>query len=133
MDVIKIIAFQDHPEIKQKIVNVLSKFEDKINYIWSTHPALFPNKPTVITVKGVSKKSASLEVLRSLNISPDETLGIGDSLADWNFMEICKYAATVGGNQELKDLAKSKGEGNYFYGSSVDENGFLEIVNYFFK
>lgn len=132
IDVIKVIAFQESDDVKKKIEGILEKFDDKINFIWSTHPALFPNKPTVITVKGISKKSASLEVLQSLRISPDETLGIGDSLADWDFMELCKYAATVGNeSQDLKDLVKTKGEGKYFIGKSVNENGFLDIINYF--
>lgn len=132
IDVIKVIAFQESDDVKKKIERVLEKYKDKINFIWSTHPALFPNKPTVITVKGISKKSATLEVLQSLRISPDETLGIGDSLADWNFMEVCKYAATVGDeSQELKDAVKTKGEGRNFIGKSVDKNGFLDILNYF--
>ncbi|HUQ84815.1 MAG TPA: HAD family hydrolase [Candidatus Limnocylindrales bacterium] len=132
IDVIKIIAFQESTEEKQRIEIVLEKFDGRINFIWSTHPALFPNKPTVITVKGISKKSASFEVLKNLGIKPDETLGIGDSLADWNFMEICKYAGTVGNeSRELKELVKKKGAGNYFHGSSVDENGFIDILNFF--
>jgi HAD superfamily hydrolase (TIGR01484 family) len=132
IDVIKIIAFQENPEVKKKIEEVLEKYDNKINYIWSTHPALAPNMPTVITVKGVSKKSASLEVLKSLQVNPNEALGIGDSLADWNFMEICGYVATMRNeSQELKNLARKKGEGKYFLGSDVDENGFLEIVEYF--
>jgi hypothetical protein len=45
---------------------------------------------------------------------------------------ICRYAATVGNeSEELKNLVKTKGEGNYFYGSSVDEDGLLEVFDYF--
>ena len=49
-------------------------------------------------------------------------------------MKMCQYAATVGNeSQELKDLVKTKGEGNYFIGSSVDDNGFLDILDHFIK
>lgn len=131
-NIIKFIAFAKNEEDKARIDVVLNKFRDKINFIWSMHPALLPYKPGIITVKGISKRKASLEVLDNLKISPNETLGIGDTLSDWNFMEMCKYAGTVGDeSDELKELAKSKGEGNYFPSSSVDENGFLDILNYF--
>jgi hypothetical protein len=73
-----------------------------------------------------------LEVLDYLGISPDEALGITDTVSDWNFMSIFKYVGVVGDeNQELKNLAKTKGKGNYYFGSSVDENGILEIFKYF--
>jgi len=131
-NIIKFIVFAENEKDKIRVEKVLENFGDKIHFIWSMHPALLPRLPGIITVKGVSKKHAALDVLKYLNISPEETLGIGDLLSDWNFMEICKYAATVGDeSKELKDLVKTKGEGNYFYGSSVDENGFIDILNYF--
>lgn len=131
-DVIKILAFIKTDEEKQIVEQRLKPFMGNMHLIWSTHPALFPHTGAVITVKDVSKKHAALEVLQYLNISPEQTLGIGDTLGDWNFMSLCKYVATVGDeSQELKSLAKSKGEGKYFIGSSVDENAFLEIVDYF--
>lgn len=131
-DVIKFITFTEGEKDKPKIEKTLEQFEKKIHFIWSMHPALVPRKPGIITIKGVSKKRAVLEVLEYLKISPDETLGIGDTLGDWNFMEICKYAGTVGDeSQDLKDMVKTKGEGKYFIGKSVDENGFLDILDYF--
>ena len=131
IDVVKLVTFFKQGEEQLRVTDLEESFGDKIHLILSPHPKFLPYTPAVITIKGVSKKSASLEVLKSLNISPDETLGLGDNLADWNFMETCGYAGVVGDNQELKNLVKTKGEGNYFFGSSVDENGFLEILNHF--
>jgi len=37
------------------------------------------------------------------------------------------------GSDELKELAKQKGEGNYYIGKHVDENGIIEILDYFLK
>src|SRR5579872_3219443 len=134
IEVIKIINFAHTPQEKEKIENLLSPYKDKIHYVWSHHPKTFPSENTVVTVKGVSKKTASLEVLKQLNVTPDETLGVGDTMGDWNFMSLCKYVGVVGDtSNELKRSAMEKGEGNYFFGSSVDEDGFLQIVDHFFK
>lgn len=134
VEIIKIIAFADDKNDKKRIEKVLHPYTEKISFIWTIHPSIVPVQICIITVKGISKKQASLAVLDYLKISPEETLGIGDTLGDWNFMSICRYAATVGDeSQELKELAKSKGEGNYFIGSSVDENGIIDILDYFFK
>ena len=132
VEVIKIINFAHSSAEKEKIEKILSPYKERIHFVWSHHPKTFPAENTIVTVKGVSKKAASLEVLHYLNITPDETLGIGDTEGDWNFMSLCKYVGVVGNaSSELKRLAKEKGEGNYFFGSSVDKDGFLQILNYF--
>ena len=115
----------------EKATVIFDKHSSNMSYIWTEHPSM-PQKIGVITKKNVSKKSASQEVTESLGLSFDEILGVGDTKGDWNFMNLCKYVAVTGNNsQELKDLAKTKGEGNYFFASSVEENGFLEIMKHF--
>jgi hydroxymethylpyrimidine pyrophosphatase-like HAD family hydrolase len=132
VEVIKIINFAHNENDKKQIESILQPFTEKIHYIWSHHPATLPSQNTVITIKGVSKKAASLKVLEYLKISAGEALGIGDTLGDWNFMSICKYAGVVGdASEELKEFAKTKREGNYFFGSSVDDDGFLQILNHY--
>jgi hydroxymethylpyrimidine pyrophosphatase-like HAD family hydrolase len=131
-DSIKIEAFAKNKEEMPHIESLLKSFTNDIHILWTMHATILPYQICDITVKNVSKKSAALEVLQFLNIQPADVLGIGDTLGDWNFIEMCKYAATVGDEStDLKDLVKTKGEGNYFYGSSVDENGLLDIFNYF--
>jgi len=132
LEIIKIINFTNDPKGKEKINKILATYKNKIHYIWSHHPVTYPYENTVVTIKGVSKKAASLEVLDYLKISPDETLGVGDTQGDWNFMSICKYAGVVGNaSQELKNLAKEKGEGNYFFAPTVEEDGFIQLLDYF--
>lgn len=115
----------------EKTTELFNLFADQTSYIWTEHPTM-TQKIGVITKIGVSKKSASQEVAASLGIPFDEILGIGDTKGDWNFMSLCKYVAITGNNsEELKELAKSKGEGNYFFAPSVEDNGFLEIVKFF--
>jgi hydroxymethylpyrimidine pyrophosphatase-like HAD family hydrolase len=69
-----------------------------------------------------------------LGIPLTEVLAIGDTLSDWNFMNLCKYVAVPANGQDaLKELAKTKGEGNYFIGPSVDENGIINILDHFLQ
>ena len=134
IDVIKIKIFAHNKEEKKKIQQFLEQFNEKANILWGQHPFTAPTEETNITVKGVSKQTAALEVLDYLKISPSESLGISDTVGDWNFMSLCKYVGVVGDeSSEFKELAKTKGEGNYFFGSSVDDDGFLQIVDYFIK
>jgi len=133
IDAIKVISFAKNDEEKATIDLLLEDVADMIHVVWTMHPTMLPTRVCIITINGVSKKTAAKKVLEYLKISPKETLGIGDTLGDWNFMSLCNYVATVGDeSQELKNLAKAKGEGNYFIGSSVDKNGMIDIIDYFF-
>ena len=132
LDVIKIIAFAKDEEDIKRVEHTLQPFMSQIHLVFTMNPVHLPFRNGIITTKGISKKQATKEVLDYLNISPADTLAVGDTLGDWNFMKVCGYAATVGNDsQELKDLTKTKGDGNYFFGSSVDNNGLLDILNYF--
>jgi HAD superfamily hydrolase (TIGR01484 family) len=112
--------------------NIYKKFLSDIEIVWTQNPSMTDVKICCATKKGVSKETASIEVAKSLGLSFDEILGIGDTAGDWNFMKLCKYVGVIGHESgELKDLAKTKGEGNYYLASSADDNGFLEIVKYF--
>lgn len=129
--IIKMIVFT-HKDDKTKAEAIVKGLGDAISFIWSQNLYLEPMRPGILTAPGVSKAHASAEALESLGISFDETLGLGDTASDWNFMEHCKYVATLAnGDNEIKQLVKTKGEGNYFIAPSVDDNGFLEIAAHF--
>lgn len=132
LDIIKILAFTKTDTEKSQLETILDPFNDAIHAIWSTVPIMRPAMARVITRKGVSKMHASQEVLDYLGIAFDECLGVGDLPPDWLFIKHCRYGGVVGdSDQEFKNNVISKGEGNYFLGSSVDENGFLQILDYF--
>lgn len=132
IDVIKIFAFIHKPEEKPRVEKMLYEFKESIHLVWSLHPLTAPTQNAIITVKGVSKKDATFEVLEHLKIPPHEALAIGDTLGDWNFMNVCKYAGVVGDrSHELIKHAKNKGAGNYFIAPGVDEDGFIKIIDYF--
>jgi hypothetical protein len=98
---------------------------------WGVHPVALPLQFGIITAAGISKREGALDILDSLNISPENTLAVGDSTSDWQFIEMCKYAAAMdNATSELKELALTKGT-NATIGGHVDQNGALEIFDFF--
>lgn len=131
-DIIKIINFIKDDEDKPKVEEIVRQFGDKITFIWSHNPFLSPVRPSIVTAPNVSKAEAAKEVAQYLKIPFDEILGIGDSKSDWNFMKLCRYVATLeNGDSQIKDLVKTKDEGNYFISPHVNDNGIMEILKYF--
>jgi hydroxymethylpyrimidine pyrophosphatase-like HAD family hydrolase len=132
VDVIKIMPFYHKPEDRVVIEQMLEPFRNEIHLVFSHHPSTYPTENAIITLKGVSKKDATLDVLDHLHISPEETLGIGDTFGDWNFMSVCGYVGVAGSqSKEFIEHAKAKGDGHYFLGRDADEDGFLAIIDYF--
>lgn len=132
LKIIKILPFINDVSEKQRIENLLTPFADEIHSFWSTVPFMLPAWTKVVTVKGVSKYHASQEVLDYLNLSFKDCLGVGDLPPDWLFIKHCRYGGIVGdADPEFKNNVISKGEGNYVLAPSADENGFLDILDYF--
>jgi len=133
-NIIKILAFAMDDGFKPQLEELLNPFNESTDMIWSTVPFMLPVMARVITAKNVSKMHAAEEVMQHLNISFDNCLGIGDLPPDWKFIKLCKYAGTVGNiDEKFIENIKTKGEGNYLLASSVDDDGFIEILNYFIK
>lgn len=131
-DVIKIISFANDENDMPRIKKAIEHLGKKITFTWSFHPYTKPARPGLITAPNVSKAHAAKEAVEGLDISFDEILGVGDTIGDWNFMELCKYAATLeNGEKKLKDLVKTKDKGNYFIASHIDDNGIFDILKYF--
>lgn len=132
-DITKIMPIANDKEDQKRISSLLKQFEPKASISWGVHPVALPLQFGIITALGSSKKEGAESIIKSLNISFDEVLGIGDSTSDWTFMKLCGYSATLeNGTDELKNLIKSKGKGKYTISKgSVDENGILEIVRDF--
>ncbi|MDO8658402.1 MAG: HAD family hydrolase [Candidatus Levybacteria bacterium] len=130
--IIKIIYFTKNDKEKVKASQLLNSFKNKAHIVWSMHPAITPIEPCLITAPNVSKKHAVIETAESLNIHFENILGIGDTLGDWHFMEMCKYVSVPkNSEEELKSLVLKKGKEFSFIGPSVDENGIIEIFKHF--
>ncbi len=130
--VIKVINFSKGKDDMPKLESNIRRYGDKVTFVWSQNPFLAPRRGMVVTSPGVSKQHAAAEVMKRLKIPFEAVLGIGDSESDWNFMQLCGYVATVEEDSAaLQQLAKSKGEGRYYFGSSVDDHGIIEILKHF--
>jgi len=129
--IVKILPITKTEDEKKFVDQLILENKEKLMIGWSTHPAikgyLFGN----ITASGISKKQSALEIVDIYKIKTEEILGVGDSLTDWDFMEVCGYAGAMGNAvDELKELVLSKGKNGYI-GKSVNENGILDIFEYF--
>lgn len=132
-EITKLMPIAKDKEDMQQVSELLEQFKSKVSISWGVHPIALPLQFGIITAFGSSKKEGAEAIVKSLGISFDEVLGIGDSTSDWKFIELCGYGATLSnGTDELKEKLKSKGEGKYFISKgSVDENGILEILKHF--
>ncbi|MEO6761479.1 MAG: HAD family hydrolase [Candidatus Saccharimonadales bacterium] len=130
-DIVKVMPIARDDQAMDAINKYFSHFSDQASIGWVSQPAALPWRLCVITAKGISKAQGSHEVAEYYGISTDELLGIGDSTADWQFIEACGYAGATGNaSDELKRLVKTRGD-NSFIGGDVDDNGVLEIFDYF--
>lgn len=131
-NVIKLIIVNRDEEERRRTEKILEKFQGQITPTWTMHPSTKEWEYCVITSTEASKAHAAKAVAEKLDVSFENTLGIGDTLSDWEFMKFCSYAAAMeDGSTELKKLVESKGEGKYFIAPSVNEDGILKILDYF--
>lgn len=130
--IIKIMVIAKNTTEKENFNNLFKPYESKLTLKWNTHPYAKLFQFGIITARGSSKKQAVVDLLHRFNIFPDYVLGIGDSLNDWDFIQICRYGATLdNAGIELKNLVKSKGVEFSYVARSVDYNGFLDIARNF--
>lgn len=131
-EVTKIMPIALDQADRKRVDNLLSVYKNKLSINWGVHPVALPLQFGIITAFGSSKREGAEAVVESLNATFKNVLGIGDSASDWSFIELCGYAATLeNGDSQIKNLIRTKGEGNFFIASSVDNNGVLEIFKYF--
>lgn len=131
-NITKIMPIAKDVSDKQRVSEILQPYIGVLSISWGLHPIALPAQFAIITARGSSKKEAAEEAIRSIGLHSIDVLGIGDSTLDWGFIEICGYGATLeNGSHEIKELVKQKGEGKYYIGKSVDENGILDIFEHF--
>lgn len=132
IEVVKFMAFAMNEQGKKPIEEVIKPYQDKISFVWTMNPNSMPVQFGLVTSKQTSKALALTKVVEDLGIPFENTLGAGDTLGDWEYMNLCRFVATMeDANPQLKNLVKSKGEGKYFIAPSVDEDGILKIFEYF--
>lgn len=116
---------------KNEIDEFLKSNENIINYSWSRGPNTGNVETAVITSKKASKKHGVKYLAEFLNVDLDEVLGVGDTLHDWDFIEICGYKGVMGnGTEELKGKL-DKYDQRHFIGGHINEDGIIDIFRKF--
>lgn len=131
LELVKIMTVPKDEQGKEKVIALSQPFKNKLSLQWGIHPTALPAFFGYFTAPNISKKHAVLTIANYAKISPEEMLGVGDGLSDWNFMQLCQYVGVMGNaSEDLRKVAQTKGK-NCFIGPSVDENGLLAIFRHF--
>ncbi len=131
-DITKLMPIALNEEDQVKVAKMFEDLNTGLTLSWGIHPVANPLKFGIITAPGISKKEGAIEISKNMNISLENILAVGDSTSDWQFIELCGYGAAMGNaSNQLKELVKTKQEGHFYIGGNVDENGIIEILNYF--
>lgn len=133
-DATKIMPIAVDEKDQNRVTELFEKMNTGLTLSWGIHPVANPLKFGIITAPGISKKQGAIEIANNMRVPLENILAVGDSTSDWQFIELCGYGAAMGNaSQRLKELVKTKEEGHFYIGGDVDENGIIEILNYFKK
>ena len=131
-EITKIMPIAKDEKDKIRLAEIFKPFQSKLTLHWGIHPVALPLQFGIITAPGISKKQGAIEIAKYYDVSFKDILGVGDSTSDWEFIQLCSYAGAVGNaSKELKELIPQKGQGNFYIGKTVDENGILDIFSFF--
>lgn len=131
-DILRIAPISHDEEDKKRVDALLAPYKQRLSIGWGVHPVALPLQFGMVNALHSSKKEAATTVMEKLHISAENVLGVGDSLSDWSFIQLCGYAATLrNGSKEIKELVATKGEGKFFIAPSVGENGIVDILDFF--
>lgn len=131
-NLVKMFLLTNDDASKQAVSDTFTaQFGDLVTFGWTAHPALPSFHFGVVTARGVSKAHGAEETAKNTGVDLANTLGVGDTLHDWQFMKLCGYAAAMGNaTDELK--AKVSGLGDHGYiGPGVNDNGIIDILQHF--
>lgn len=126
----KVNIYVQTSEQKTQINNILQKTE-KLSWAWASNPKLPGYLVCVITAAGVSKRAGVEALATRLNVTLDTILAVGDTMHDWEFIQICGYKGIMANaTEELKGVVDFKAH-HTFLGGHVDEDGVLNIFRHF--
>ena len=133
-EITKIMPIAIDEKDKARVEELYNKLNINLTLSWGIHPVANPLKFGIITAPGISKKQGAIAISENMDVPLENILAVGDSTSDWQFIELCGYGAAMGNaSAGLKELVLTKPEGHYYIGNTVDENGIIEILDYFIK
>lgn len=131
-NITKVMPIARDEEDMKHVQSLIDELNTGLSFNWGVHPIANPLKFLMVTAPGISKKEGALEIAKSMGVESENILAVGDSTSDWKFISICGFGGAMGNaSDELKKLVKSKENNKYFIGKDVDNNGILDILDYF--
>ena len=128
-EVVRIDTFVDK-ENRSKVEEIIKPYLQYVELNWTTAP-FDQIHIGLITIKGISKASAVKKVAKKLNIPLNDFLGIGDTMNDWSFMQMCGQVGVMGNaDKNLLHVTESFDK-DKIIAKHVDENGLIDILNYY--
>ena len=94
--VIEIMAVAKNEIDKERLSKIFKPYNKDLILSWGIHPIALPLQFGIITSKGISKESGAKDIANYYNISFNKILGVGDTASDWQFIQLCGYAAAMG-------------------------------------
>lgn len=132
LDIVKIMPIAKDEHDKQNVITLFEPFKRALSLQWGVHPTALPLQFGIITLQNISKKQAAVTISKNTKVSLANTLGVGDGMTDWEFMQLCGYVGAVGNaSEQLKNMIFSRKNNTGFIGPGVDENGLLGILEHF--
>ena len=129
--IMQVVADENH---KPHGDETFAPFDKEATMAWAIHPPILPLQFGVITASGISKAKATASIANILGVPLENMLAVGDSTADWKFMQLCGYTAAMGNaTDELKELVATKPPGHYMVGDHVDNNGLVAILDWYLQ
>ncbi len=134
-EITKIMPIALDENDKVRVEKMFEELKTGLTLSWGIHPVANPLKFGIITAPGISKQEGAIEISKNIGIPLENILAVGDSTSDWQFIKMCGYGAAMqNASDKLKELVQTKGENHFKISQkSVDENGIIEILNYFCK
>lgn len=134
-DITKIMPIALDENDKVRVEKMFEELNTGLTLSWGIHPVANPLKFGIITAPRISKQEGAIEISKNIEVPLENLLAVGDSTSDWQFIKMCGYGAAMqNASDKLKELVQTKGENHFKISQkSVDENGIIEILDYFCK
>ncbi len=126
---INISAF--NKDQKSRVDSVLENLSDRFNFSWSSGPNTGNVDTAVVTPKNASKKLGVKYLADYLKVDLKNVLGVGDTIHDWDFIEICGYKGVMGNATEELKLKFDFNREKEVLGGHVNDDGIIDVFKHF--
>lgn len=129
-EIIKIFLIARDPSEREKVSRLFEEgYAGRAVLTWGPNPNALPAQYGWITALNISKRSSVLALQEYFGIPYSEFFGVGGSISDWEFMDVCGRVAAMGNSpEELKLRVSERGSAGLLL-PDVDEDGLLRVLS----